>query len=116
MNITGEIRYFLGDGDYAHLKFAESKTSLSIDLVMVPAAHRNKGVGAMLIQRVLLLADSMGKNIFVSARPIGNNSEERLDRLVKYYSRFGFEVTDRGLTVVYMARKARWQSSSNQAV
>ncbi len=115
MNITGEMRCFLGDGDYAQLKFAESKTSLSIDIVMVPAAHRNRGIGAMLIRRVLLLADSMGKDIFVSARPIGNSSEERLNRLVEYYKRFGFEVTDRGLTAVYMVRRATKHSSPDQA-
>jgi len=82
---------------------------------MVPAAYRNKGIGALLIQRVLLLADSMGKDIFVSARPIGNNSEERLNRLVTYYGRFGFEVTDRGLTTVYMVRKASLQPSFRPA-
>jgi len=105
VNITGEIKYFLGKGEYAHLKFSESATSFSIDLVMVPSVHRNKGIGALLINRILLLADCMDKDIYVSARPIGNTSEERLYRLVKYYNRFGFEAIDQGLTAVFMVRK-----------
>ncbi len=105
MNITGEIRWFLGEGDYAQLKFSESKTSFSLDIVMVPTHHRNKGVGTMLIDRLLLLADGMQKEIFVSARPLGNNSEEMLKRLVRYYEDFGFETYDRELTSVFMVRR-----------
>lgn len=107
VNIAGEIKYFLGEGDYAHLKFSESKTSFSIDIVMVPSVHRNKGIGALLINRILLLADGMDKDIHVSARPIGNASAERLNRLVNYYKRFGFEAVDQGCTTVYMVRKER---------
>jgi len=105
VNISGEIRYFLGEGDYAQLKFTESRTSFSIDIVMVPSLHRNKGVGTILMERVLVLADRMNKEIFLSARPIGNNSEEQLSRLVGYYKRFGFSVLDNGFTTVYMVRK-----------
>lgn len=105
MNVTGEIKYFLGDGIHAHLRFSESTASFSIDTVMVPALHRNKGIGGLLIRRILLLAELLGKDIYVSARPIGNNSVERLDQLVRYYERFGFEPIDRGLTTVYMVKK-----------
>ncbi len=59
----------------------------------------------MLINRLLLMADGMQKEIFVSARPLGNNSEETLKRLVNYYGRFGFEAYDRGLTSVCMVRR-----------
>jgi len=54
-----------------------------------------------------VLADSMKKDLFVSARPFGPFSTEKLDRLVGYYSRFGFEITDKGLNTVYMVRTKR---------
>jgi GNAT superfamily N-acetyltransferase len=103
VNIEGEIKWFLGD-DYAHLKFSESKTSFSIDTIMVPSAHRGEGVGTLLIRHVLSMAESMGKDVYVSARPF-QSGENKLERLVTYYRRFGFEVTDRGLTTAYMCRK-----------
>jgi len=105
MNITGEIKWYLGEGDYANLKFSESKTSLSIDIVMVPAAHRKQGIGTTLINRILIIADLMGKDCYVSARPLGNYSDEKLEGLIRYYEHFGFQITDRGLTTAYMVRK-----------
>ena len=105
MNIVGEIKSYLGDNDYAQLKFSETKTSFSIDIVAVPASHRNQGIGKMLINHLILLAEGMHKDVYVSARPIGPFSEARLERLIVYYQRFGFEVIDRGLTVAYMFRK-----------
>jgi len=104
MNIVGEIKHYLGD-DYAILKFSESRTSFSIDIVSVPAAYRNRGIGTLLIRHVLSLADAMQKDVMVSARPIGTSNEETLQRLVRYYERFGFREFDRGLTVVYMRRR-----------
>ena len=104
MNIVGEIKCYLGD-DYAHLKFSESKGAFSIDTVMVPASYRNNGIGTMLIKHILLLADSLNKEVRLSARPIGSLSEEKLQRLVAYYKRLGFQVLDRGQTIVYMMRR-----------
>ena len=104
MNIVGELKWFLGD-DYAQMKFSESTRSFSVDIVMVPPAHRGQGIGATLIQHIIHLADCMGKDIYLSARPIGSYSDEKLDRLVAYYRRFGFEVIDTGLTVSYMRRQ-----------
>lgn len=106
MNIIGEIRYYLGEGDYAQLKFSEGKNSLSIDIVMVPSRYRNRGIGTMLINRILLLADSMNKSVYLSARPIGSSSEEMLQKLVSYYERFGFKLVDRGMLVAHMSREA----------
>ncbi len=105
MNIAGEIKCFLGD-DYAYLKFSESKTAFSIDIVMVPAASRNAGIGTMLINHVLLMSEGAGKDVYVSARPFAQFSEEKLERLISYYERFGFRVTDRGLTTAYMCRRS----------
>lgn len=104
MNIVGEMRWFLGD-DYAQMKYSESGGSFSIDLVMVPASYRSRGIGANLISHVLYLADRMEKDVYLSARPIGSYSEEKLERLIAYYQRLGFEVIDKGLTVAYMQRK-----------
>ena len=105
MNIVGELKWYLGDKDYAYLKYSETKTSFSIDIVSVPAAHRNQGIGRALIGHVLLMADAMQKSVYVSARPLGSFSEEKLERLIAYYRKFGFEILDRGLTAASMLRK-----------
>lgn len=103
MNIVGEIKQHFGD-DFACLRFSEDRTSFSIDIVMVPPDFRGRGIGSGLIRHILVLADSLGKNVRVSARPLGSMSEERLQRLVTYYRRFGFEEVDRGLSAVHMVR------------
>ena len=108
MNIVGEIKCHLGD-DYAQLRFSESKGAFSIDTVMVPAAHRSKGIGTMLLKHVLMLADSLHKEVRLSVRPIGPFSEAKLQRLVTYYTRLDFKVLDRGQTIVYMIRSAKRQ-------
>ncbi len=107
MNINGELKWYLGEKDYAYLKYSETKTSFSLDIVSVPVKHRNQGIGSALIGHLLLLADSMQKEVYLSARPLGTFSEEKLDGLIAYYGKFGFEVFDRGLTVAYMRRKFR---------
>ena len=104
MNVTGEIKWHLGEDDYAALKFSESHLAYSIDTVLVPAKFRGQGIGTQLIRKILLMADTEGKEVYLSARPIGTNDEEKLNRLVHYYERFGFQPIDRGLTVVYMKR------------
>ena len=103
MNLVGELKWYL-DGDYAHLRFSEGIGSFSIDTVMVPAAHRSKGIGTKLIRHILILADQLGKQVRLSARPIGDTSEERLQRLIAYYQRFGFCLEDRGNSIAYMVR------------
>lgn len=105
MNLTGELRWHLGEADFALLHYSEDMAAFSIDSVMVPSAFRGRGIGTELIRRVLIMADAVGKDVFLSARPIGNSGEDRLLRLVHYYERFGFIQIDRGLTVVYMARR-----------
>ena len=114
MNIVGEIRFYLGK-DYAHLKFSETRDAFSIDTVLVPADHRGLGTGSLLVRHVLDMADAMGKEVLVSARPIGPVSPERLERLVRYYERFGFAVYDTGLTTAYMRRKKQGEEDSPRA-
>ncbi|MBU0482501.1 MAG: GNAT family N-acetyltransferase [Proteobacteria bacterium] len=104
MNIVGEIKWYLNE-DYARLQFSESSSAFSIDTVMVPANHRGEGIGKALINHVLIMADRMGKMVRVSARPIGECSEERLQRLVSYYEKFGFRIEDRGHSIAYMVRE-----------
>jgi len=113
MNIVGEIKSYLGEDDYAQLKFSETKSSFSIDIVAVPPAHRNQGIGKMLINHILMLAEMMRKDVYVSARPIGPFCEDRLEGLIVYYQKFGFEVIDRGLTVAYMFRKTSKREEQN---
>lgn len=108
MNVVGEIKWYL-DNDYAHLRFSEGVGSFAIDTVMVPAAHRGRGIGTNLIKHILLLADQLGKQVRVAARPIGQTSEERLQRLIAYYQRFGFYMVDRGNSIAYMVRDVHRQ-------
>jgi len=114
VNISGEIRYFFGEQDHARLKFSENVTSLSIDTIMVPSAHRNEGIGTLLISRVLLLADQLGKDVHVTARPLGNRGEDRLMRLVAYYERFGFERREDGYSSIYLVRPCRNKEGSTR--
>ncbi len=104
MNITGTIKYFLGD-DYARMDFSESHDSFSIDIIMVPASVRGTGIGTILLNHVISLADNMKKDIFVSARPIGATNDEKLKRIVNFYEKYDFEIYDTGLTVAYMKRE-----------
>jgi predicted GNAT family acetyltransferase len=104
MNVTGEIIWHLGEENHAKLTYSESQQAYSIDTVLVPSQFRGQGIGSQLINKVILLADAEKKEIFLSARPIGPNDEEKLMRLVLYYERFGFQTIDRGLSVVYMKR------------
>lgn len=106
MNIRGELRYYI-DGDHARMTYSEGPNSLSIDTILVPSIHRGRKVGTKLVERVLMLADAQRKDVYLSARPIGSSGEEALERLVRFYQRFDFEETDRGLTVVHMRRLRR---------
>lgn len=106
MKLTGELRQVLGT-EHATLRYSEDASAISLDIVLVPVAHRAKGIGTALIQRVLCLADSLGKETRVAARPIGTHGEVPLERLVAYYCRFGFEEISRGVSVVHMRRSPR---------
>ena len=101
--IVGEMRCRLDAGD-ALLRFSETLTTISVDVVLVPAASRGRGIGTALLKRVLLLADATSRPVQVAARPIGATGEAPLQRLVAFYRRFGFEESGRGVSVVYMLR------------
>ena len=103
MNLTGEIKYYLGN-DYAVLRFTEGMTSFSIEAVSVPATHRKQGVGTTLVKHVLMLADCTGKTISVTTRPMGGDGGERLQRLIRFFERFGFVVQETALNTAYMIR------------
>jgi len=107
MNIHGELKWFLGDDkEYAKLGFTESHKAFSIDIVLVPKAHRGKGIGSALIAHILAMADTLQKDIYLSARPIaGTTTPEKQHQLVKYYKNFGFKIIDEGVTATYMVRK-----------
>ena len=107
INLTAEVSLHLEEGESAVLRYSESREALSLDLVMVPGRFRGGGLGSFLVRRLLGLADLLGKPVLTTARPIGGNSPEALERLVRYYARFGFQSAQRGLTAVHMRRPAR---------
>lgn len=107
MKLLTELRWPLGK-DFAQLRYTEDEQEFHIDLVLVPVAHRGQGIGARLMHRVLLLADHLEKDVRLSARIIaGGASEERLQRLLRFYARFGFEPLDRGVSMVNLVRRKR---------
>ncbi len=90
--------------DRAVLRFSENTQTLVLELVMVPSRFRGRGIGTLLVRRLLLLADALGKPVVTTARPIGRSTPEALEHLVAYYSRLGFQISQRGLTSVKMCR------------
>lgn len=104
--LTGALRQVRG-AEHATLRYSEDASEISLDISLVPPAHRAHGIGTALIQRVLCMADSLGKATKVAARPIGTHGEVPLERLVAYYRRFGFEEISRGVSVVHMRRAPR---------
>lgn len=105
MRITGELRHELSR-DHALLRYQESETELYVDTVFVPAGARERGVGTVLMRRVIFLADAQGKPVRLKARPIGTTSPDALERLVRYYERLGFRVTRREASAAEMVRAA----------
>lgn len=106
MEINAEFKWQFAPKDFARLKFSENETAFFVEMMLVPASHRGQGIGSQLLRNVLILADAKHKIINLTARPIGAKLEKQaLDRLVAYYKRFGFEVIDNGVTVVYMQRQ-----------
>ncbi|MHB8799506.1 MAG: GNAT family N-acetyltransferase [Thermoanaerobaculia bacterium] len=106
MEGSGEFRCKVGGRLDAFLRFAEDDASFVLDLVLVPKAARHRGVGSLLVERLILLADSVGKPVRLVARPVGQSSTEALERLAAFYRRFGFIETDRRLTSILMSRPA----------
>lgn len=103
-NISGELNWSIGD-EKAKLKFSESAGGIKIDTIVVPASCRGKGIGSILINQVIACANLAGKDIYLSARPLGGStSPERLERLVHFYAKLGFKEIDRGVTVCHMMR------------
>lgn len=105
--LSAELEWKLGS-DAASLRYTETEDAFHIDHVLVPAQHRSQGIGSFLVRRVLLLADRLAKEVHLDARIIGGGaSEERLQRLLHFYGRFGFEPVSRGVTLVHLVRQRR---------
>jgi GNAT superfamily N-acetyltransferase len=102
--MIGELQLRRDGRQIAELHFAENEDSFSLELVLVAAAERGRGLGTELIRRLFILADVAGKPILTTARPIGANTPAALARLERYYQRLGFEVTRRGVSSVDMQR------------
>lgn len=107
MNLTGELHYHLEDKDYARVKFSEGVNSFSIDIVFVPSRFRQRGIGKALVNRVLAIADAVGKEVFVTVRPLGQSNEDIISSLIRFYQQFGFDLTDRDPGLAHMRRPAQ---------
>lgn len=107
MNLTGELRYHLEGSNYASVKFSEGVNSFSMDIVFVPSRFRRQGIGKMLVERVLAIADAAGKEVLVTVRPLGQSSEDIISNLIGFYQQFGFDLTDRDPGLAHMRRPAR---------
>lgn len=107
MNLTGELHYHLEGKDYARVKFSEGINSFSIDIVFVPSQFRQRGIGKELVKRVLAISDAVGKEVFVTVRPLGQSSEDIISNLIRFYQQFGFDLTDRDPGLAHMRRPAK---------
>jgi ribosomal protein S18 acetylase RimI-like enzyme len=74
---------------------------------LVPARFRQQGIGALLVSRLLAMADGANKDTFLTVRPIGQSSEEAISRLIRFYERFGFALVDREAGLAHMRRNAK---------
>ncbi len=116
INLTAELRLNLEEGKTAILRYSESGEAFSLDIMMVPGHFRGHGIGTLLVRRLLFMADALGKPVLTVARPLGGgNSPDALERLVRYYLRFGFQPVHQGLTTVHMRRPPRASSTPIQA-
>ncbi len=105
-DLTGELRWSVGD-EIAQLKFVETANGIKIETIVVPASCRGRGIGSILINRVIKCANLAGKDVHLSARPLaGRTNPERLERLIRFYEKFGFKELERGVTVCHMIRTA----------
>lgn len=101
--LKGELKLETKAG-LASIRFTEDEASVHVDTVFVPAAARRGGLGAMLLGRVLAYADRLGKEVRLSARPLGVSGPEVLPKLVAWYETFGFRVVTRDSGKAEMTR------------
>ncbi len=101
--LNAEIRVEV-PGGRASIRFVEDEKSFLIETVFVPAPSRHGGIGALLVLRVLMLADMTAKEVHLSARPLGVSGPEVLPRLIAWYEQFGFEMLSRDSGKALMRR------------
>ncbi len=66
-----------------------------ISRVNVPTGFRSQGVGGRLMTAICTDADAAGVTLILE--PIPYDGPERLDDLVRFYQRFGFELCTTGM-------------------
>lgn len=106
-SVIGELKIIFDAKHYAYLKYVEEQDAITLETIVVPADFRKLGYGSLLMNRLISIAETFQRDIKLSARPIagGGMSDERLERLVAYYQRFGFVPLERGVTAVKMIRE-----------
>jgi len=103
-NLVGTLKWTIND-DVAQLKFSETEKGLSLDTIIIPADCRGQGVGSQLLIEFIELANVKKKDIYLTARPLGGRTNpERLERLVHFYTKLGFEKLEEGVSVCHMVR------------
>ncbi len=55
---------------------------------------------------MLAIADSVGKEVLLSVRPLGQSNEEAVSSLIRFYEPFGFVVVEREAGLAHMRRPA----------
>ncbi|MCK5697685.1 MAG: GNAT family N-acetyltransferase [Gammaproteobacteria bacterium] len=103
-NLVGTLKWNIND-DVAQLKFSEIEKGLSLDTIIIPASCRGQGIGSQLLTEFINLATIKKKDIYLTARPLGGRTNpERLERLVHFYKKLGFETLEEGVSVSHMVR------------
>ena len=92
-----------GTAKVAH--FPKYSEDLSISEIKVKKRFRNRGIGTQLINEILKDADS--KFTEVSLFPDTKYGLAYRDRLIKYYSKFGFSVEELDVDVYEMVRSPK---------
>lgn len=106
LHVSSEMRIHLGDRGSAVMRFSESAHALGLDLLLVPADSRSRGLGSLLLLRLCALADALDKTAFATLRPFGTAAPQALARLVAFFRRFGFVVVDERPGAVEVERPA----------
>jgi GNAT superfamily N-acetyltransferase len=88
VNNVGGIGY---ETDEFNLVFAEKSTD-TIELYMIEAKQRGKGIGTDLMNKVLDLADELGVNIQLVPTPYKNVDDSKYCSFLReWYASFGFK-------------------------
>jgi ribosomal protein S18 acetylase RimI-like enzyme len=100
--MEGKYIDFPVDSDIA-LEVWEDDTKLTLDTIVIPKSFRNQGMGTKIMEMVCEYADEVNKPLFLT--PSTSYGATSVDRLVKFYKKFGFKRNkERDLSMHYLIR------------